>query len=119
MTDVGTTPRKGMSPMQRLQIFEKHNGICCLCERKIQAGEKWIVEHPRALGLGGADTDENKRPAHESCRRVKDKADVTAIAKAKRMKARHLGIKKPSGFRKPPPGYKYSWKSGRMEKVAP
>ena len=98
MTDVGTTPRKPMSPMQRLRIFEEHGGICCLCDRKIQAGEKWIVEHPRALGLGGTDTDENKRPAHESCRRVKDKADVTAIAKAKRIKARHLGIKKRSTF---------------------
>lgn len=105
MTDVGTTPRKAMSPMQRLRIFETHHGICCLCDRKIQAGEKWIVEHLRALGLGGADTDENKRPAHENCRRIKDKADVPAIAKAKRMKARHLGIKKPSRFPKAPAGY--------------
>lgn len=106
-TDVGTTPRKPMSPMQRLRIFEAHQGICCLCDRKIQAGEKWIVEHPRALGLGGADTDENKRPAHEDCRRIKDKIDVPAIAKAKRMKARHIGIKKPSRFPKPPAGYNY------------
>lgn len=105
MTDIGTTPRKPMSPMQRLRIFETHHGICCLCDRKIQAGEKWIIEHPLALGLGGADTDENKRPAHEDCRRIKDKIDVPAIAKAKRMKARHIGIKKPSRFPKPPPGY--------------
>ncbi|MFZ5783939.1 MAG: hypothetical protein ACOY4R_27390 [Pseudomonadota bacterium] len=95
MTDVSTTPRGHISRMQRLRIFEDHHGICCLCNRKIDgAREAWIIEHPRALGLGGADDDTNKAPAHERCRRVKDKADVAAIAKAKRVKARHLGLKK-------------------------
>jgi 5-methylcytosine-specific restriction protein A len=47
------------------------------------------------LGLGGADEDRNCAPAHEACRRDKDKLDVAAIAKAKRNKQRHLGIKAP------------------------
>ena len=106
MTDVGTTPRKPMSQMRRLRIWEVHKGVCILCGLKIDGvREDWIVEHIRALVLGGADSDDNCAPAHETCRRVKDKADVRSAAKAKRMKARHLGIKKPGGFRKPPPGY--------------
>jgi hypothetical protein len=52
------------------------------------------VEHLRALGLGGEDDDANCAPAHETCRRGKDKLDVSAIAKAKRVKAKHLGIAK-------------------------
>lgn len=105
-TDVGTTPRKPMSQMRRLRIWEAHKGVCILCNRKIDGvRDEWIVEHVRALVLGGADSDENCAPAHESCRRVKDKVDVASGAKAKRMKAKHLRIKKPSAWRKPPPGY--------------
>ncbi len=94
-----TTPRRGMSSMRRLRIWEAHAGRCVLCKRKIDGvREEWIVEHIRALGLGGTDTDDNCGPAHEDCRRQKDKVDVASIAKAKRMKARHIGIKKRSGF---------------------
>jgi 5-methylcytosine-specific restriction protein A len=120
MTDVPTTPRKPMPEMRRLRIWERHGGVCVLCGLKIDGTKgKWTIEHLRALGLGGEDTDENCGPAHEDCRRAKDKIDVPAIAKAKRMKARHLGIKrssrpipgsKASGWRKPfngPPERRY------------
>lgn len=106
MTDVGTTPRKPMSQMRRLRIWEAHKGVCILCNRKIDGvREDWIVEHVRALVLGGSDTDDNCGPAHEDCRRVKDKVDLAGGAKAKRMKAKHLRIKKPSRWAKPPHGY--------------
>jgi 5-methylcytosine-specific restriction protein A len=101
-----------MTGARRLRIWEAGKGICILCGLKIDGvREAWIVEHKIALGLGGEDTDENCGPAHESCRRQKDKVDMPMIAKAKRMKARHLGIKKAasrpimgtkaSGWRKP------------------
>lgn len=106
MIEVATTPRKPMGQMRRLRIWEAERGICCLCGLKIDGvREKWIIEHKRALVLGGEDTDDNCGPAHETCRRQKDKGDVADGARAKRRKAKMLGIKKPSGFRKPPPGY--------------
>lgn len=118
MIEVATTARRAMSPMRRLRIWEANKGICCICNLKIDGvREKWGIEHKRALALGGEDTDDNCGPAHETCMAGKTQVDIPAIAKAKRVKARHLGIKKPSGFRKPPEGFKYSWKSGRMEKV--
>lgn len=96
MSDVGTTKRRSMSPSRRLRIWEAHGGICCLCQTKIDGvREDWTVEHLRALGLGGEDEDKNCAPAHERCRRQKDKVDVTSIAKAKRVKSKHLGIAKP------------------------
>lgn len=94
MTDVGTTKRRAMTPARRLRIFEAHKGICVLCNNRIDGvREPWIVEHLTCLGLGGADEDKNCGPAHETCRRDKDKLDVAAIAKAKRIKQRHVGIK--------------------------
>jgi len=110
MTDVGTTPRGSMSQTRRLRIFEAGHGRCILCDQKIRAGDTWTVEHIRALALGGADDDANCGPAHEQCRRIKDKTDVASIAQAKRAKARHFGLTKPTTFRKPPPGYGYSWR---------
>lgn len=113
MTDVATTRRGPMSPARRLRIWETHGGICVLCKTKIDGvRELWTIEHIRALGLGGEDSDENCGPAHEDCRRKKDKADVASIAKAKRNKIRHIGIKKAPSFRKPE-GMKYDWKLGR------
>lgn len=96
MTDVGTTKRRPMTPARRLRIFEEHKGKCCLCDNRIDGvREQWTIEHLVALGLGGVDEDKNCGPAHESCRRDKDKLDVKAIAKSKRVKQRHLNIKAP------------------------
>jgi hypothetical protein len=94
--------------MRRLRIFEAGKGICILCEQRIKAGDTWTVEHIRALALGGADEDANCGPAHEQCRRIKDKADVAAIAKSKRMKIAHFGGRL---SRNPLPGSRASkWK---------
>lgn len=94
MTDVGTTKRKSMTPARRLRIFEDHKGICVLCNNRIDGvREQWIVEHLVCLGLGAKDEDANCGPAHETCRRDKDKLDIAAIAKAKRAKQKHIGIK--------------------------
>jgi 5-methylcytosine-specific restriction enzyme A len=118
VTDVPTTPRRAMSQTRRLRIWEAAKGICILCEQKIDGvREAWIVEHKIALGLGGEDTDDNCGPAHEDCRRAKDKIDVPAIARAKRRKAKHLGIKKRKSFQKPP-GVRFDWSQGRYVKEA-
>lgn len=94
MTDVGTTRRRTMTEARRLKAWEAYKGVCVLCKQPIDGvRDKWIVEHMRALGLGGPDTDDNCGPAHEACRRIKDKDDVSRIAAAKRAKIKHLGIK--------------------------
>lgn len=92
MTDVGTTERKRLTPSQRLKLFEKHKGTCALCGLEIK-GKRWVVEHMRPLGLGGTnDVEENLRPVHEACAREKTVEDFKAIARAKRIKMRAIGI---------------------------
>jgi 5-methylcytosine-specific restriction endonuclease McrA len=98
--------------MKRLAIFEAAHGLCHLCGLRIQAGDKWEVEHVRAIGLLGEDTVANMAPAHVDCHAIKTKADVANIAKCKRVKAKHHGIRKSPSFRKPE-GMKFDWKRGR------
>lgn len=95
MTDVGTTPRKAMSPTRRLRLWEKHAGRCVICKEPIDGTrDRWIIEHIIALALGGEDKDDNCGPAHNACALDKTRDDVAKISKAKRAKERHLGIKR-------------------------
>jgi 5-methylcytosine-specific restriction protein A len=111
--DVGTTPRKPLTPTQRLALFELFKGICVLCDCKIMAGQRWRDEHLRALGLGGSNALKNRAPVHEACADAKTfgpTGDLARIAKAKRQKMASLGIKpagrkriQSRGFAKAPP----------------
>ena len=72
--DVGTTPRKKLTPRQRLALFERRKGICCICGNKI-VGD-FIDEHWRALGLGGSNDQTNRDIAHKPCAEIKTKGDM-------------------------------------------
>ena len=102
------TARRKISDMQRERIFLANGGVCHLWERKVRVGEPWDVSHDRPLALLGEDGGDNLKVAHRACHRVHTATeDAPRIAKAKRQSRKHLGIKKHSGFRKPPPGYNY------------
>ena len=107
--DVGTTKRKSMTPRMRLKVWEAHKGICKLCNCKIDGvRERWIVEHIIPLALGGEDAEGNMAPAHEGCALEKTfgkSGDIAKAAKAKRVKSKHLGLKK---SKNPLPGSKRS-----------
>lgn len=45
------------------------------------------------------------------------KHDIPKAAKTVRQQDRARGIKKPSTFRKPPPGTKFNWSKGRYERA--
>lgn len=98
-------PRKAFTALQRLKIFEAAKGVCHICEQKIQVGEAWDVEHKRPLSMGGTNDPANLAPAHEDCHDGKSAKETTDRAKCDRMRAKHLGARKASGFKKPPPGY--------------
>lgn len=90
--DVGTTRRGHLSARRRLQAWERTNGKCVVCGDRIDGvRERWIVEHIRALELGGVDELDNMGPAHEACGREKTRDDHARAAQAKRQKLRHIG----------------------------
>jgi 5-methylcytosine-specific restriction endonuclease McrA len=118
------TPRKAMSAKRRQAIFTEHCtghnvAPCCLCGRPIHRhDDQWTIEHIRALGLLGRDINTNCAPAHEACRREKDKADLARIAKAKRMAMAGAKKEKPARGFQAPAGVKYDWRQRRYVRVA-
>lgn len=110
--DVGTTPRRKMTPRRALKLWEMHKGICVLCHQPIDgAREDWFIEHIQALENGGSDEDDsgNLGPAHLWHKAAKDAEDHSLAARSKRQKRKHLGIKTRKG--PPIPGSKDSpWK---------
>ncbi len=116
--DVGTTVRRKLTPHRRLQVWERSGGTCVLCDGRIDGvRERWIVEHIRALELGGVDDLSNMGPAHEACALVKTQDDHQRTARAKRQKIRHIGAeasKRPLPFGKASP-----WKRTIAGKVIP
>src|SRR5215218_9759166 len=85
LEDVGTTRRRSLSGRRRLQAWERTGGTCVVCGQRIDGvRERWIVEHIRALELGGADDLNNMGPAHELCGRTKTREDHARTARAKR-----------------------------------
>src|SRR3990167_8417019 len=76
---IAPTKRRKMTRARRVSIFLAANGICHICGKQIRDGEKWDVSHVIPLNLGGADADDNMRPAHKRChveQTAKDKADI-------------------------------------------
>lgn len=91
--------RRSLTKAQRVRVFDAGNGICHLCGTKIQIGEEWDVSHDIPLEAGGADEPENMKPAHRTCHRAHTaEVDAPLIAKVKRQRQKHIGIRKPSRF---------------------
>jgi 5-methylcytosine-specific restriction endonuclease McrA len=104
---IGTTPRKPLTPRQRLALLEEYSHKCALCGLPIEPTESWRDEHLIALGLGGTNKWDNRAPVHIRCAKAKDLVDMAAINRAKNQKVRHYGIKpegagkiRSAGFRK-------------------
>lgn len=90
------TPRKRLSVKQRVESFDRNGATCCICNFPIAPGEPFIDEHKIPLALGGSNDPGNRGIAHIQCARVKTRTDQSMIAKAIRMRAKHLGIKNPN-----------------------
>jgi 5-methylcytosine-specific restriction protein A len=88
--------RRKRTALQRSKLFLEHKGICHLCGNKIQNNERWDLDHVIALELTRDDSDQNLRPAHVNCHKLKTKGDFKSISKAKRIEAKHLGARPPS-----------------------
>lgn len=94
--------RKRFTAQQRFELLKRENYRCHLCKGLIYPGQGWDISHEIPLELGGADDDGNRRAAHRKCHRDHTAAvDLPAIAKAKRVQAKHHAG---STGRRPMPG---------------
>ena len=109
---IGKTADSAIPDRVKERVFLTNGGICHISGRKIRAGEKWDAEHVIALCNWLATDDAphgnretNLAPALSAKHPEKTALDVAEKAQISRKRQKHLGIKRPGGFRKPPPGY--------------
>lgn len=103
------TKRKPLTSKQKLQLFVKKGGKCCLCGQKINNVHEAWDEHLVPLIDGGGNEIENRDVAHDKCARQKTAAEAGSRAKLRGAAARHFGAHTPKT--KPMPGGRKSpWK---------
>jgi 5-methylcytosine-specific restriction endonuclease McrA len=106
------TPRKKLTPKQRLQLFLEHSGRCFLCRQPIQVGQSYTIEHVLPLALGGSNEWENLAPVHNSCASEKTRKEATERAKGRRIAEKHFGSRQ---SKRPMPGSKASKYKRKMD----
>lgn len=100
-------PRKPFSRRDLARRLAHFGYRCRRCRGEIngRSGLEW--DHHIPLAIGGEDALHNLDPLCVRCHRLKTRTDVSRIAKAVRVRLKHLGIRQPSRF----PGSRASrWK---------
>lgn len=87
----GKTDDSAIPARVRLRVFEAFGGRCALSGRKIMPGDEWQLDHRIPLAMGGEHSEANLQPVLATAHRLKTKADVADIAKARRVKLKHVG----------------------------
>jgi 5-methylcytosine-specific restriction endonuclease McrA len=92
--------------------FMRANGHCESCGAHLYVG-KFHFDHRIPDAMGGKPTLDNCDVLCRACHSIKTRTkDIPAIAKVKRIHAKHIGAKRAASFRKPP-GARFDWKQGR------
>ena len=96
---VGKNDDTAAPPRVRLRVWDRCEGRCGQCGRKIRPGEGWTLEHLIALINGGANAEHNLGVTCDWCLPTKNAADVAEKAVTARVRSKHLGIRQPSKLR--------------------
>ncbi|WP_312619141.1 HNH endonuclease signature motif containing protein [Agrobacterium pusense] len=91
---IGATDDQRAPPRVRERIFTR-DSTCHLCKCEIQTGQKWDLDHVKALINGGENRETNLRPAHRKCHVEKTALDLAEKAKVAAIRKKHIGITRP------------------------
>lgn len=106
---IGRSDDSQIPPRVRLRVWERFEGKCHKCQRKINAGETWTCEHLKALINGGSNRETNLGITCNWCLPGKNAEDVAEKSKTYKRRSKHLGLaKKKSRW---PTGKDTPWKS--------
>jgi 5-methylcytosine-specific restriction endonuclease McrA len=64
--------RKHFSYAERLEVYQRTNGICYLCHSFVSFDD-FHIDHVIPLAIGGTNDLSNLLPAHRICNQVKGK----------------------------------------------
>lgn len=96
---VADHPDQAIPARVKLRIWEREKGRCSLTGRKILPGDAFDYEHRKPLAFGGEHREGNICLALRDAHREKSAAELTAKAKADRVRQKHLGIYPKSPFK--------------------
>jgi 5-methylcytosine-specific restriction protein A len=117
---VGKTDDTAAPPRVRLRVWDRCEGKCGQCGRKIRPGEGWTLEHLIAIINGGKNAEDNLGVTCDWCLPAKNAADVAVKAKTAAVRSKHLGIRPASKLRSAPfpkARQKYSPARGAMRTI--
>jgi 5-methylcytosine-specific restriction protein A len=86
-------------PRVKIRIFEKYEGKCACCDIQIVGKIRPAYDHRVALANGGANAESNVQLLCVPCHSKKTRTDVAVKSKIARVKAKHIGLKKPRTIR--------------------
>ena len=90
---IGKTPDEDPPPRVRVRTFDRYDGFCHKCGRKIHAGERWQCDHVKALINGGENRESNLAPLCSWCEPEKNAEDVAEKSAVYEKRAKHIGAK--------------------------
>jgi 5-methylcytosine-specific restriction protein A len=97
---IGATSDTRVPPRVQLRVFYRDSGTCqCGCGQLIRAGQRWQTDHTIALINGGENRETNLRTLLVKHHAAKTREDVAEKSVTARVRAKHLGIKKPRTIR--------------------
>jgi 5-methylcytosine-specific restriction endonuclease McrA len=84
----------------RIRQYIRDDGRCqCGCSKRIMVGDKWETDHTIAIANGGENRENNLRTLLSAHHKLKTRADVAEKSVTARVRAKHLGLKKPRTIR--------------------
>jgi 5-methylcytosine-specific restriction protein A len=96
---IGKTDDTPAPPRVRLRVWDRCEGKCHRCARKIPTGDAWILEHLIALINGGENRERNLCLTCSWCKPIKDAEDVAEKSKTAAVRLKHILPREPSRLR--------------------
>jgi 5-methylcytosine-specific restriction endonuclease McrA len=96
---VGKTDNSAIPPRVKIRVFLLADGKCQNCKRFIAGKLTAEYDHVTALINGGENRESNLQLLCCECHRQKTSADVAEKSVTARVRAKHLGLKKPRTIR--------------------
>jgi len=102
---IGKTPNSPVPPRVKLRVFQKFDGICPKCTRRLQP-KHWDTDHKIALINGGENRESNLQPLCDTpCHSQKTKQDIAQKSETYRKQSKSAGVKR---MKRTIPGRKFN-----------
>lgn len=92
---IATDDNQAIPARVKVRVFDRCDGRCVVCTLQIVGGLLPAYDHAQALINGGSHRESNLQLLCVPCHKVKTRADVAEKSVTARIRAKHLGLKKP------------------------